>query len=401
MIEVPQCKSKSKLEKMEKPKNSKVPPLKPKYIFEETFDGPFIVHVRRYIDLKNVAIKPSIHKLSLAKILSTFLELELLEMARISKDTLKIKFPMREGANQLLKERVLWFKGYTAFVPNYLIKQTGVLRNIPLDITEEDIKIELELQNYEVLDVYRMKKRVQNQIMDSTSMKVTLQSHKLPKSVWLYNICCDLHPYVAPVIQCNNCYRFGHIAKNCRGPVKKCRKCGKASHSQNDSCKLKSPSCLHCKGKHVANDPNCPERHRQAEIKKIMHTHNVSFKEAERQQLRKKDDKVIQSRIKIKFRPEKKIEVQKHFIPQENLFNVEQGAKKVVTNQQIEFGQEKSQICGKNEGEAIEKEQILRGFTKVFKALDEYDDDYADEDNDALDKALAINLFEYTHEEEI
>lgn len=330
---------------MAKAKVVKVPPLESPVTFEETFDGPFIVYIRRYIDLKNKNVKPVISVLSLAKVLSTTELLDNGRVTKISKDTCRIIFPTRREANQLLKERFLWHQGYFAFIPYYLLKQTGVLRGIPLDISEKDIRFELELQNYKVLDIYRMKKKCKNKIIDSMSVKVTLQCHSLPESVWIYNVRCDLYFYATSAIQCRNCYRFGHKAKSCRYRFKRCCKCGEASHKQNDLCQLKTPCCLHCKGNHLANDKNCPERQRQKEILQKVNTQyltyseavkltpkinlNVSkrqhsiFKETEEDQTKtgRKTSEIVKRKIK-ETKPEpvesKLCELLKHFLEKEN-----------------------------------------------------------------------------------
>jgi hypothetical protein len=59
------------------------------------------------------------------------------------------------------------------------------------------------------------------------------------------------------LIQCYNCYEYGHCAKNCQAKTC-CGRCGE-SHATKD-CKSTTVKCRQCKGAHEAWHHKCPVR---------------------------------------------------------------------------------------------------------------------------------------------
>jgi hypothetical protein len=59
------------------------------------------------------------------------------------------------------------------------------------------------------------------------------------------------------IMQCFNCYGYGHRAANCKRKSR-CGKCGE-NHNTRD-CKNNNRHCCQCKGKHEAWHPQCPAR---------------------------------------------------------------------------------------------------------------------------------------------
>ena len=91
----------------------------------------------------------------------------------------------------------------------------------------------------------------------------------------------EVEPSIRSPVQCNRCLRFGHTVKYCRS-VPRCSHCGETKHSV-DSCPsihATDPVCIFCKQPHLATDRSCREWATQKEIKKIMATENVSYKDA-------------------------------------------------------------------------------------------------------------------------
>ncbi|XP_025192857.1 uncharacterized protein LOC112592911 [Melanaphis sacchari] len=90
----------------------------------------------------------------------------------------------------------------------------------------------------------------------------------------------EVMPSIRSPVQCNRCLRFGHTQKYCRSEAR-CSHCGETKHSI-DSCpstQATDPICLHCKLPHLATDRSCREWLLQKDIKKIMATENLSYKD--------------------------------------------------------------------------------------------------------------------------
>ena len=88
-------------------------------------------------------------------------------------------------------------------------------------------------------------------------------------------------PSIRSPVQCNRCLRFGHTQKYCRSEAK-CSHCGESKHPL-ESCPFSQttePICLFCQLSHLSTDRSCQELVYQKDIKKIMATENISFKDA-------------------------------------------------------------------------------------------------------------------------
>ncbi|KPM42380.1 hypothetical protein AK830_g4172 [Neonectria ditissima] len=61
--------------------------------------------------------------------------------------------------------------------------------------------------------------------------------------------------------QCYNCFKFGHLARNCKSNPT-CGRCGGATHPDGEGCPTERneipQSCVLCKGEHPAWSRNCP-----------------------------------------------------------------------------------------------------------------------------------------------
>ncbi|CAF1652858.1 unnamed protein product [Rotaria magnacalcarata] len=84
------------------------------------------------------------------------------------------------------------------------------------------------------------------------------------------NTSYPIEPYVAPprILRCYICQQYDdHIAAHCPNKDKPiCFKCGE-QHQYNPECQNKI-CCVHCKGDHLAGNPNCPKKIETRELKK-------------------------------------------------------------------------------------------------------------------------------------
>lgn len=181
-------------------------------------------------------------------------------------------------------------------IPRYLISCKVLIRNIPIEFSEQEIHDNIEFPNYintKVIHVRRIKKRlvVDGKISYTPThlAVITLSGVVIPECIMLYRCVSKCELYIPPVIQCRNCMRYGHIRNNCKSNSR-CHKCGFSGTSQEvvEHCRVcENICCLYCKGGHSASEEGtplrsrcCPEFYRQQNIKEYMVSNNVSFFEA-------------------------------------------------------------------------------------------------------------------------
>lgn len=81
-----------------------------------------------------------------------------------------------------------------------------------------------------------------------------------------------IRPYVEPVKQCYNCFRFGHLKAFCRSN-KRYIICADYEHGECD----KEVRCRNCNGNHKSNFKKCPLMEYNKNIKVIMAYNNCSY----------------------------------------------------------------------------------------------------------------------------
>ncbi|XP_072380655.1 uncharacterized protein [Diabrotica undecimpunctata] len=163
------------------------------------------------------------------------------------------------------------------FLPDY---QSGVIKGVDKNISENELKdiIVPRYGNFKVINVKRIKRKENDQLVETGTIVVSFRGQMIPKQVIIERMIYQVEPYVPRVIQCLNCIRYGHVTSQCRGK-KRCSKCGQEHDS--DVCDLTDPTCILCFGNHSALDRNkCAEFEKQKGIKYIMANENLPFEEA-------------------------------------------------------------------------------------------------------------------------
>lgn len=211
------------------------------------------------------------------------------------------------AANIILDDKSLESKGLKAFIPSYFVTSQGVIRNIPLDISEKEIKENLEILGYHhnnsaVINVRRLSRKTINnetkkaEYVPSNTVLLTFNNKSLPSKVSIFNASLNVEKYTPPVKACWKCLRYGHISKYCKSE-KKCRKCGESAHEENVTCPLddKDPVCVHCSGPHLPHSSDCPEFNFQKDFRAYAVNHSLTFVEAKAVLRPKKSKKTLQN----------------------------------------------------------------------------------------------------------
>ena len=109
---------------------------------------------------------------------------------------------------------------------------------------------------------------------------LTFRGKTLPKHVYVGKERRSPRPYRAPIIQCKNCWWFGHTADNC---IKKktCEFCAsKDVEHTREQCARMPPKCRSCLKAHKASSKHCPVWRKQTAIAKLRSEHNVGYRSA-------------------------------------------------------------------------------------------------------------------------
>lgn len=246
--------------------------------FNQTDKGPYFVIIES--ENKNLG---KLHKMSVGKIMFNHLKNEghAIENVDIAgRNRIKVVFSNFQIANKILDDREFLSKNdFQAYIPESLVLRRGVIRNVDVDLTVEEIN-EVIKSSVKITNIRRMsRKTVENDktfYSNTGTVVLTFRGQILPETVSIYGARCVVTPYIYKVVQCHNCYRFGHLSNQCRS-ASRCINCGD-NHNSND-CKA-AVKCISCKEQHKATDPQCPEFVNQRSIKKYMAFHNVGYKEA-------------------------------------------------------------------------------------------------------------------------
>lgn len=206
-------------------------------------------------------------------------------LKRISRNNILATFPNSREANSFLDNDINKVH-LNSYIPFNAVSKQGVIRGIPIEITEEEIKQNLQ-SHYEILSVRRLNRRVQTiedetskvSYVPSRSVLITFRSNRLPDKVYLYSNALTIGQYQQPITQCRSCLRYGHTIKNCKAKTKRCPACHE-DHELTVCAHKDSPVCLFCKGNHLSNDRGCIEKKIQLEARQLANNENILLAEA-------------------------------------------------------------------------------------------------------------------------
>ncbi|GFW56369.1 hypothetical protein TNCV_2088781 [Trichonephila clavipes] len=117
-----------------------------------------------------------------------------------------------------------------------------ILQGIDTEYTIDDIKSELENNNYANFDIQRFTKKTESGFKPIKTIKVTQIGCSIPERVSIGFEMFKTNLYFEKPKQCTNCWKFGHIQKFCRSSIK-CRIC-LLNHSENDCKEIKKNVAL-------------------------------------------------------------------------------------------------------------------------------------------------------------
>lgn len=208
----------------------------------------------------------------------------IINLIKIGKNRIKLMLNNRSTANSIVKDETLKDNNLKAFIPSSHIQKIGIIRNIEMDLSKEELMASIVTKNnIKVIDCFRFNRydKTEKKAYPTATVKVTFRGQKLPEEVEIYGVKIKVQQFVFKVTQCFNCYMFGHTSKNCKRGMR-CGSCGEDLKEKNtDKCK-KQKKCVNCKLEHESYNKDCQERRRQQLINKAIATENLSYSEADK-----------------------------------------------------------------------------------------------------------------------
>lgn len=209
---------------------------------------------------------------------------DVIDITSVGINRVKVIFKTYNIANKLINHDIIIRNNLIAHIPNYFTQKKGVLRMVDTYFDEKYLLENIQ-SKYKVVSVMRMKRKITNSdgttsLIPRQMVVVTFVGNTLPSSVQINLVNFPVEPYIYPVVQCFGCMRYGHTIGQCKGKAK-CRNCSEELE-ENHTCSIQEKFCIFCEtNDHISTSKSCPVFKKQYEIKKIMATENISFKEAE------------------------------------------------------------------------------------------------------------------------
>lgn len=206
---------------------SSLPHTQIEYFYSRDIPGPYVVFVQ---NLDNSYLHPLKFGNFLFK--KSSLSIKPISIKPENRYKISLTFDNYISANEFVKSCFVKEHKLKAFVPSYKVIKSGLVRDIPLELTESDI-IENSSTNglIKILKVRRLNRKEINKEtkvlkwVPSTTCIITFREQILPKNIYLFYNSLPVELYSEPTIICHICARFGHLRKNCRSKPR-CAICG-------------------------------------------------------------------------------------------------------------------------------------------------------------------------------
>ncbi|KAJ8716723.1 hypothetical protein PYW07_006201 [Mythimna separata] len=273
------------------PAISNIPPkiaknLPGRIIYTKMDNPPYIVHVSlKHEQTSGTVLQPI--KFGMFLTTNNVSNVRLDGIKRIGRNRVSVEFKSYQDANSFLNNTILTKNSYIASIPQYNITRMGIVRDIPVEWSEDDVIKHIQVPEGcgPVIKARRMSRKVISsgitEWKPTQTVVLTFDGQVLPKRVISFYSSLPVERYTYPTILCYHCCRFGHTRTLCRSKPR-CFKCGE--NHPGDGCEVTKEFsfCVSCTGNHFANDSACPELGRQKSIKALMSEKSISYVEASR-----------------------------------------------------------------------------------------------------------------------
>jgi len=223
----------------------------------------------------------------------------------IEKEIGKIKFArfmnnkriLIHATNKQQQEKILSMSSLQgermkAHIPGAMAKVRGVISGVPLSMSMDDVK--KEIQGGKIVEATRLKTKRDGTLKETLSVVVQFE-RTLPKAVQMGYMNYSVREYIPKPLRCYKCQRMGHTAQQCKGKLR-CARCG-GQHEYGKCEKDAKIKCCNCGGEHSAAFGGCEVQREAREAQKVRFLNKVSYAEAlkkVRETNHRNDSKMVQ-----------------------------------------------------------------------------------------------------------
>lgn len=177
-------------------------------------------------------------------------------LQRVNASKIVVIFKLANTANNFIANSEFLAKyNLKAYIPAAQIEKTGVIRFVPINISNRELYSKLS-SHFEIIAVRRFMKKVGQQRVPLQTVSLTFLSNNLPENVQYDLFSYRVFDYVPPLQQCYRCFKFNHSARVCNGK-QRCSCCA-GEHLYTECDKPTELCCANCRGAHLAVSRSCP-----------------------------------------------------------------------------------------------------------------------------------------------
>lgn len=187
---------------------------------------------------------------------------------------IKIEVSTEECVGKLLECKDFQTKEWKVYSAMDVNISYGIIRDVDLELSEEEVSDAIKCPNdIQILSVKRLQRRDENSWMPSEVVKVGFRGSYLPSFINVDCLRAKVEPFVFPVTQCSNCWKFGHVKMRCSSKKIVCPKCTE----DHNNCEVTTFKCVNCKGDHMALNRSCPVYTRERRVRQLMAEYNCTY----------------------------------------------------------------------------------------------------------------------------
>ena len=168
-----------------------------------------------------------------------------------------------------------------AYTPDVMVTVRGVIHNIPLDYSPEELGQTLEAQ-VKSKNIFIMKaSRILHRFGAPTAaVSLTFFGDVLPDCVRVTDsdLFIPVEAFITPPLRCFRCQKYGHTSKKCPNDTT-CARCAGPHNSR--LCKSSAVCCINCQGGHTARSSRCSVYLWASKIQEYKDSHGCSWALAE------------------------------------------------------------------------------------------------------------------------